>query len=219
MASWVKRYPLPSRSPNFDLYLVTDRSQTGGRDLLWALERALEGGVRAVQLREKDLGGRELFVLAEKIKALCERNRASLFVNDRIDVALGIDADGVQLGSASMPVEAARELLGERKLIGVSTHSANEAKAAEQAGADFILFGPVYFTPSKAVYGIAQGIAPLKQVVENNSLPVYAIGGVKAENIAEVKAAGVRGVALISAVLSAADPLAAAREILAVLKG
>lgn len=219
MASWVKRYPLPSRSPNFDLYLVTDRSQTGGRDLLWVLERALEGGVRAVQLREKDLGGRDLFVLARRIKALCERNRASLFVNDRIDVALGVDADGVQLGSASMPVEAARELLGERKLIGVSTHSLNEARAAEQAGADFILFGPVYFTPSKAVYGIAQGIAPLKEVVEKNSLPVYAIGGVKAENIAEVKAAGVRGVALISAVLSAADPLAAAREILAVLKG
>lgn len=218
MASWVKRYPLPSRSPNFDLYLVTDRSQTGGRDLLWVLERALEGGVRAVQLREKDLGGRDLFVLARRIKALCERNRASLFVNDRIDVALGVDADGVQLGSASMPVEAARELLGERKLIGVSTHSLNEARAAEHAGADFIFFGPVYFTPSKAVYGIAQGIAALKEVVEKNSLPVYAIGGVKAENIAEVKAAGVRGVALISAVLSAADPLAAAREILAVLK-
>lgn len=209
---------MPSRSANFALYLVTDRNQTGGRDLLWVLERALEGGVRAVQLREKDLGGRELFVLAEKIKALCERNRASLFVNDRIDVALGVDAAGVQLGSASMPVEAARELLGERKLIGVSTHSANEAKAAEQAGADFILFGPVYDTPSKAIYGKPQGLAPLKEVVEKNSLPVYAIGGVKAENIAEVKAAGVRGVALISAVLGAVDPRGTTREILKTLE-
>ncbi|TAJ79443.1 thiamine phosphate synthase [bacterium] len=204
--------------PKFDLYLVTDRGQTRGRDLLWALEQALAGGVRAVQLREKDLGGRVLYLLAQKIKKLCQRYHASLFVNDRIDVALGVDADGVQLGSASMPVEAARGLLGEKKLIGVSTHSVQEAKEAEQAGADFILFGPVYFTPSKAVYGRPQGLGPLKEVVEKISLPVYAIGGIKRENIAEVKATGIRGVALISAVLSASDPRAAAREILAELK-
>ena len=202
---------MPSRSPQFDLYLVTDRNQTGGRDLLWILERALAGGVRAVQLREKDLGGRELFVLAEKVKALCERNHTSLFVNDRIDVALAIDADGVQLGSASVPVSAARELLGEKKIIGVSTHSTKEAMEQERAGADFVLFGPVFFTPSKAVYGDPQGIAALKEVVEKISLPVYAIGGIKAENIAEVRKTGIRGVALISAVLSATDPLAAAR--------
>ena len=219
MASWVRKLPLPSRLPKFDLYLVTDRGQTAGRDLLWALEQALAGGVRAVQLRENDLGGRELFVLAEKIKTLCERYRASLFVNDRIDVALGVDADGVHLGGTSMPVRAARELLREKKLIGVSTHSVQEAKEAEQEGADFILFGPVYFTPSKAVYGKPQGLGPLKEVVEKISLPVYAIGGIKRENIAEVKASGVQGVALISAVLSSADPRAAAREILSVLKG
>ncbi len=216
MASWVRKLPL--RLPKFDLYLVTDRGQTAGRDLLWALEQALAGGVRAVQLREKDLGGRVLYFLAQKIKKLCERYHASLFVNDRIDVALGVNADGVQLGSASMPVEAARGLLGEKKLIGVSTHSVQEAKEAEQAGADFILFGPVYFTPSKAVYGRPQGLGPLKEVVEKISLPVYAIGGIKQENIAEVKATGIRGVSLISAVLSASDPRAAAREILAGLK-
>ena len=207
------------RSPKFTLYLVTDRSQTGGRDLLRVLEQALAGGVKAIQLREKDLGGRELFALAEKIKALCERYHAGLFVNDRIDVALGVDADGVQLGSFSIPVEAARKLVGEGKLIGVSTHSTDEAMAAARAGADFILFGPVYETPSKAVYGKPQGPGPLKEVVEKISIPVYAIGGIKARNISEVKKTGIQGVALISAVLSAADPLAAAREILAVLKG
>lgn len=205
------------RSPNFDLYLVTDRSQTGGRDLLWVLERALEGGVRAVQLREKDLGGRELFVLAEKTKRLCERYQANLFVNDRVDVALGVDADGVHLGGDSMPVRAARELLGAEKLIGVSTHSINEAREAEQEKADFILFGPVYFTASKAAYGEPQGLGRLKKVVEKISLPVYAIGGVKAGNIAEVKETGVRGIALISAVLSASDPRAATRRILETL--
>ena len=205
------------RSPNFDLYLVTDRNQTGGRDLLWVLERALEGGVRAVQLREKDLGGRELFVLAEKTKRLCERYQANLFVNDRVDVALGVDADGVHLGGDSMPVRAARELLGAEKLIGVSTHSIKEAREAEQEKADFILFGPVYFTASKAAYGEPQGLGRLKKVVEKISLPVYAIGGVKAGNIAEVKETGVRGIALISAVLSASDPRAATRRILETL--
>ncbi len=175
--------------------------------------------MKAIQLREKDLGGRELFALAEKIKALCERYHAGFFVNDRIDVALGVDADGVQLGGFSIPVEAARRLVGEGKLIGVSTHSTNEAIAAARAGADFILFGPVYETPSKAVYGKPQGPGPLKEVVEKISIPVYAIGGIKAQNISGVKKTGIQGVALISAVLSAADPLAAAREILAVLKG
>ena len=205
------------RSPNFDLYLVTDRNQTGGRDLLWVLERALEGGVRAVQLREKDLGGRELFVLAEKTKRLCERYQANLFVNDRVDVALGVDAEGVHLGGDSMPVRAARELLGAEKLIGVSTHSINEASEAEREKADFILFGPVYFTASKAAYGEPQGLGRLKKVVEKISLPVYAIGGVKVGNIAEVKETGVRGIALISAVLSASDPRVATRRILETL--
>jgi len=210
---------LAPRLPDFDLYLVTDRQQTAGKDLAWVIGRALEGGVRAVQLREKDLGGRELFILAEKMKRLCEGYRAGLFINDRVDVALGVDADGVQLGVSSMPVGAARELLGEKKLIGVSTHSLAEAKAAEEAGADFILFGPVFETPSKAVYGKPQGSGRLKEVVEKVPFPVYAIGGIKAGNIAEVKESGAAGVALISAVLAAADPLAAAREILALWKG
>ena len=116
-----------------------------------------------------------------------------------------------------MPVRAARELLGAEKLIGVSTHSINEASEAEREKADFILFGPVYFTASKAAYGEPQGLGRLKKVVEKISLPVYAIGGVKAGNIAEVKETGVRGIALISAVLSASDPRAATRRILETL--
>ena len=181
------------------------------------LEQALDGGVRAVQLREKELGGRELFFLAEKLKTLCDRYHASLFINDRVDVALGVDADGVQLGSASMPTEAVRELLGEKKLIGVSTHSLREAQEAVRQGADFILFGPVYFTSSKTAYGKPQGVGRLKEVVEKISLPVYAIGGIKTENIAEVKATGIRGIALISAIISAIEPRGAAQEILKLL--
>jgi len=204
-------------SPDFELYLVTDRAQAGERGLLWVLESALEGGVRAVQLREKDLGGRDLFLLAERVKSLCSRYRAALLINDRVDVALGVDADGVHLGQASLPVSAARGLLGDGKLIGVSTHSLEEARAAERAGANFILFGPVYFTPSKAAYGAPQGLSPLKKVVEKLSLPVYAIGGVKKDNLDAIQAAGARGIAVISAIMAAGDPGGAAREILRAL--
>jgi thiamine-phosphate pyrophosphorylase len=206
------------RAPDFDLYLITDRRQTRGRELLEVVEQALDGGVRAIQLREKDLSGRELFLLAETMKAVCARYRARLFINDRIDVALAIDADGVQLGGGAIPIDSARELLGDAKLIGASTHSINEALAAGRAGADFILFGPVYFTPSKAAYGPPQGLELLKEVVEKISLPVYAIGGVKPENIAAVKKTGARGVALISAVISAEDPGVASTEMLRLLK-
>jgi thiamine-phosphate pyrophosphorylase len=209
---------LQRRSVDFDLYLITDRRETRGRDLLAVVEQALDGGARAIQLREKDLAGRELFILAEKTKTLCARHGASLFINDRIDVALAVDADGVQLGSSSMPIDAARKLMGDKRLIGASTHSMKEALAAEEAGADFVLFGPVYFTPSKAAYGNPQGLERLQEVVEKISLPVYAIGGIKPENVAAIKKTGARGVALISAVMSAEDPMTASRELLRWLK-
>jgi thiamine-phosphate pyrophosphorylase len=205
-------------APAFDLYLVTDRSQTRGRELLWILEQALAGGVKAVQLREKDLGGKGLFDLAKKTRDLCSRHGALLFINDRIDVALAVDADGVQLGNASIPVETARDLLGPKKFIGASTHSLPEAKAAARSGADLILFGPVYFTPTKAAYGAPQGLMALKEIVEKISTPVYAIGGIKLENIEEARQTGIRGIALISAIINADDPKEATQAILRQLR-
>ena len=201
-------------TPDFDFYLVTDRSLTQGRDLLWVLQQALDGGVEAIQLREKDLGGRELFFLAEAARKLTQSYHARLLINDRIDLALAVDADGVHLSTASIPIESARALLGRQRLLGASTHSLEEAAEAERNGADFVVFGPVYFTPSKAPYGVPQGLAALKKVVEKISLPIYAIGGIKPENIADARRTGVRGVALISAVMSAADPENATKEIL-----
>ena len=203
---------------DFDLYLVTDRNQTGGRNLLWVLEQALDGGVKAIQLREKDLSGRDLFSLAERSHKLCQAYDAALFINDRIDVAMAVDAAGVQLSQTSLPVVTARALLGPQKLIGVSTHSLREAKEAEQNGADFVLFGPVYFTASKAAYGAPQGLPALKTIVDNISLPVYAIGGIKPENIESTKKLGVRGVALISAIVSAESPKETAAKILRQLR-
>ena len=203
--------------PNFDLYLVTDRKLTQGRDLCAVVEHALDGGVRAIQLREKDLGGNEIFELADKISVLCQRYNAQLFINDRIDVALAVDAAGVQLGKTSLPIETARALLGAEKSIGYSAHTREEAAVAAQDGADFLLFGPVYFTPSKAPYGAPQGLTVLREIVDNVAVPVYAIGGIKTENLAATIDSGVRGVALISAVMSAADPVRAAQSILRML--
>jgi thiamine-phosphate pyrophosphorylase len=203
---------------DFGLYLVTDRNQTGGRDLLWVLEQALGGGVKAIQLREKDLCGKDLFFLAERSRQLCEAYDAALFINDRVDVALAVDAAGVQLSKTSLPIATARALLGPQKLIGASTHSLQETKAAEQAGADFIVFGPVYFTPSKAAYGNPQGLPALRTIVDNISLPIYGIGGIKPDNIESTKKTGVRGVALISAIVSAESPKEAAAEMLRQLR-
>jgi thiamine-phosphate pyrophosphorylase len=198
--------------PNFDLYLVTDRSQTRGRDLLSVVEQGLAGGVNAVQLREKDLGVKELYELAEKARRLCERYRAALFINDRVDVALAVDAAGVQLGKTSLPIEAARSLLGPDRWIGASVHSRNEAVAAGEAGADFAVFGPVFYTPSKAQYGAPQGLAALKEVVQSSPIPVYAIGGITVQNMRQVLDLGAAGVALIAAIIAAGEPQSAARQ-------
>ena len=201
--------------PDFDLYLVTDRKLTHGRDLLWVLERALDGGVKAIQLREKDLSGKQLFILAQRVSELCHRYQAQLFINDRVDVALAVDAAGVHLAETSMPVPIARSLLGAQRIIGVSTHSVEGACKAEREGADFVVFGPVYFTPSKADYGAPQGLNALQEIVAKTSLAVYAIGGIKAENLPETQKVGSRGVAVISAVMSADDPGQAAQQLLA----
>jgi thiamine-phosphate pyrophosphorylase len=205
-------------TPNFDLYLVTDRTQTRGRDLLSVLEQALEGGVQAIQLREKDLGGKALFHLAEKTRELCDRYDALLLINDRIDVALAVDAAGVQLNKTSLPISAARALLGAQKLIGASTHSLDEARQAQSSGVDFVLFGPVYFMPSKASFGAPQGLDALKKIVANLRVPVYAIGGIKPENIIEVHSVGVRGVALISAIIGSDRPKEAATTMAQMLR-
>ena len=205
-------------NPDFDLYLVTDRAQTRGRDLLVVLDQALNGGVRAIQLREKDLNGKDLFVLAEQARRLCERYEAALLINDRIDVALAVDAAGVQLGKFSLPIPVARALLGAKRLIGASVHSLEESRQAENSGADFLVFGPVYFTPSKAAFGAPQGIAALKKIVAMANVPVYAIGGIKAENIAEVRRVGARGAALISAIMTAPAPREAAQTITKLLR-
>jgi len=200
---------------DFRLYFVTDRHQTAGRSLVDTVHAALDGGVRAIQLREKDLEGGELYRLAVQLRKLTNRYQAYLLINDRLDVALAVDADGVHLGQTSFPAAAARQLLGPRKLIGVSTHNPTEIAAAAEA--DFLVFGPVYATPSKAVYGEPQGLVRLRQAVLQSPLPVVAIGGITAERATEVLTTGAQGIAVISALSAASDPAQAARTLLSKL--
>jgi thiamine-phosphate pyrophosphorylase len=202
---------------DFNLYLITDRKQVRRSSLAEAIEAALKGGIKAVQLREKDLSGRELYETALELRSLTALYGAKLFINDRTDIALAVDADGVHLGGGSMPVHAARRVLGGDKLIGVSCHDRAGALSAEENGADFITFGPVYHTPSKAPYGDPVGIAALKETAGLLRIPVFALGGVKKENVPEAIASGAHGIALISAVIAAEDPGREAEELLSIV--
>jgi thiamine-phosphate pyrophosphorylase len=204
-------------SLDFDLYVVTDRQLTGGRPLGRVVEAALRGGARAFQLREKDLSPRELYPLALEMRQLTRTYGARLLINDRIDVALAAGADGVHLTTTSLPASVARQVLGPERLIGVSTHTLAEAQAAAEEGADFLVFGPVFFTPSKAPYGQPVGLDALRAVRAAVTLPILAIGGIKKANLDQVIGAGADGIAVISAVISADDPTAASRDLLATL--
>ena len=204
----------PVDKVDFSLYLITDRHQTAGRPLTDVVRAALQGGVRAVQLREKDLPDDELLELAGNLRRLTRESGAHLLINSRIDICRAVGADGVQLGVSGISVDEARRALGDRLLIGYSAHSLAEACSAQSAGADFVTFSPVFHTPSKAAHGEPVGLDRLREACETLAIPVFALGGVKQDSIAEVMAAGARGVALISAIITASDPLTAASSLL-----
>jgi thiamine-phosphate pyrophosphorylase len=196
------------------LYVITDRHQAGDRPLEAIVEAAAAGGARAFQLREKDLETRALCALAARLRAIVRRAGGVLLVNDRVDVALALDLDGVHLPQAGLPPAEARGLLGPARLVGVSCHSPAEARAAEADGADFATFGPVYDTPSKRAYGPPVGLDALRAARAAVRLPTFALGGVTAERVPEAIAAGADGVAVIAAVVAAADPGGAAASLL-----
>jgi thiamine-phosphate pyrophosphorylase len=196
------------------LVLVTDRHATQGRDLEAVVAAALDAGLPAVQLRDKDLEGGALFALAERLRVATRARGAVFFVNDRVDVAVAVGADGVHLGGESLPARVVRPLLPAGMLIGVSTHAPDQVAGA---AADFAFFGPVYDTPSKRPFGVPQGVARLADAVRAAAIPVLAIGGVSVEHVAALRAAGAHGGAVIRAVLAADDPGAATRALLAAL--
>ena len=183
-----------SREPReWGLYLVTDRTQTGGRDLEDVLARALEGGVRAIQLREKDLDTIEVFRLGERLLAGTRAAGAALIVNDRVDVAMALGADGVHLTRKSLPPREARALVGPDMLLGVSCHNLDDVREAVDGGVDFLVLGPIYATPSKASYGPPLTPEILRRARMICALPILAIGGIGPERVPEVMAAGADG--------------------------
>ena len=167
-----------------------------------------------VQLREKDLSTPELLSLAQEIRRLTAQVPARLLINDRIDICLAVEADGVHLRSNSLPTRIARRILGDSKLMGVSTHSLEEAQRAQEEGADFITLGPIYETPSKVGYGPPLGLDILRAVRRRIKIPVLALGGIRKERIPEVLDAGADGIALISAILLAEDPRRSAIDLI-----
>mgnify|MGYP001091425290 CR=1 FL=1 len=200
------------------LYLITDRHQVpSGRDFYGVLEELLAAGVKLVQLRERDLPADELYAMAKKVREMTLRHQGLLVINDRVDVALAVAADGVHLRRTSLPADAVRKILGSTRLIGVSTHSEEEIAGAAQQGADFVTFGPVYFTRSKAAYGFPKGLSDLQKACQSNPLPVYALGGINVTNTPATLVTGVHGIAVISTLMAAANPAATCRKLLAAL--
>ena len=186
------------------VYLISDLKRVGKDRFLHTIEEALQGGVRALQIREKDLSPKELLALALEVKALTQRYNAKLFINDRADIAVMAGADGVHLTEASVQAGEIKNKFPDL-IVGVSTHSIEGARLAETQGADFITFSPIYETPSKASYGPPQGLAPLRQVSQAVRLPVLALGGITLHRVSECLEQGAFGVALISDIWDSTD--------------
>jgi len=197
----------------FSLLLITDRKQAP-RPLAEQVEDCLAAGLRAVQLREKDLAVRDLLALATDLREATRRHDARLIVNDRLDVAFAVGADGVQRTHASLPVSVLRRLAPAPFRVGASVHSLEEATAAEADGADFLIFGPVYDTPSKRAFGPPQGLAALTRVAAAVQAPVVGVGGITAARAREVLDAGAAAVAVISALVAPARPAQAVKAFL-----
>lgn len=198
--------------PDYSIYLVTDDGCLQGRALIDCVREALEGGVTLVQYRAKTASSAEMYAEAQELKALCDSFKVPLIINDRLDIAMAVGAAGVHLGQDDLPCAAARRILGEDYLIGVSAHNPAEAKAALQSGADYLGCGAVFGTATKADVK-KLGTEGLTAICRENGLPVVGIGGVTADNYREVRAAGADGAAIVSGILAQPDIRATVRAI------
>ena len=203
---------LMKAQPDYSIYLVTDDGCLQGRALLDCVREALEGGVTLVQYRAKTASSAEMYAEALQLKALCDSFNVPLIINDRLDIAMAVGAAGVHLGQDDLPCAAARRILGEDYLIGVSAHNPAEAKAALQSGADYLGCGAVFGTATKADVK-KLGTDGLAAICKAKGLPVVGIGGVTADNYREVRVAGADGAAIVSGILAQPDIRATVRAI------
>ena len=197
---------------DLSLYLVTDNSEDEEK-FLKTIEEAINGGVTVVQIREKTADTLDFYNLALKVKEITTKYNVPLIINDRVDVALAIDADGVHVGQSDMPCDVTRKLIGENKILGVSAATIDEAKKAEKDGADYIGTGAVFPTSTK---DDAPNITKkdLKDIVDSINIPVVAIGGITIENANELKNTGISGLSVVSAIMSADNPKEASEKLL-----
>jgi len=200
------------------LYVILDREVTGGRDVKAVLDAVLAGGCRVIQLRDKRLPMRELYPLAADFKARCRRAGALFIVNDRADLALAVEADGLHVGQEDLPAPAARRLLPRSMILGVSTHDDDQARRALAEGADYVAVGSIFPTGTKTAFQLV-GPDLVRRVRPEISVPLVAIGGITAKNADEVIEAGADAVAVISAIGAAPDPETATRHLLERLTG
>ena len=198
--------------PDYSIYLVTDDGCLQGRALIDCVREALEGGVTLVQYRAKTASSAEMYAEALQLKALCDSFKVPLIINDRLDIAMAVGAAGVHLGQDDLPCAAARKILGDDYLIGVSAHNPAEAAAALQSGADYLGCGAVFGTATKADVQ-KLGTEGLAAICKAKGLPVVGIGGVTADNYREVRAAGADGAAIVSGILAQPDIRATVRAI------
>ena len=203
---------------DLSLYLVTDRPLSGGRDMAWIVREAAAGGVTMVQLREKECSTAEFVALARELKATLTPLGIPLIINDRIDVALAVDADGVHIGQSDMPYETARALLGKEKIIGLSVETMDEVLAANELDVDYIGISPVYATPTKTDTLTPFGLEGIEQVMQQSRHRCVAIGGMNRNTIGEVIARGVEGVAVVSAIVAAESPREASAELVEIIR-
>lgn len=202
---------------DYSLYLVTDRTCLGDRDLAQSIESAIQGGVTLVQLREKSVSTREFLKLAEIVKEITTRYGISLIINDRLDIALAVDADGLHVGQDDLPMLKARELLGPNKIIGVSASTLAEALLAQQQGADYLGVGAIFSTSTKTD-AKEVSLKQLELIKKSVSIPVVGIGGINVSNAKQVMATGIDGVSVVSAILAQENILMAAEQLRIVTK-
>ncbi|WP_439584523.1 thiamine phosphate synthase [Dyadobacter bucti] len=202
---------------NFQLYLVTDEAACLGRDFFWVVEEAVRGGVTMVQLREKALPTRAFIDRAKRLKDLLAPYNVPLIINDRVDVALAADADGVHVGQSDMLVDTLIKLLPPGKIIGLSAENKDNVREAEQWNLSYLAVSPLFATPSKTDTETPWGMEGLKWVKQNSRHPLVVIGGLNDQNTKEAIENGAEGIAVISAICSAPSPKTAAETLKSII--
>lgn len=202
---------------DYKLYLVTDRTNKTDKEFLNIIEEAIKGGVTVVQIREKDADTLEFYNISNKVKEICSKYNVPLIINDRIDIALAIDADGVHIGQSDMPIKIARKLIGNDKILGISAHNLEEATDAEENGADYLGVGAIFSTSTKKDANDVS-IDTLKEITSNVDIPTVAIGGINLDNVEKLKDTNISGISVVSAIMNAENPKIASENLLRKIK-